>query len=88
MAVATRTITIEDPVGIHARPASNFSQAAIASGCSVCIAKDDGHSVNANSILSIMGLGIAQGSNVTISVEGDNAESVADHLVAVILANE
>lgn len=39
MATATRTATINDPVGIHARPAAEFAQAATASGCAVTIAK-------------------------------------------------
>ena len=37
--MATRTTVINDPVGIHARPAAQFSQAVTASGCTVTIAK-------------------------------------------------
>ena len=37
--MVTRTTTITDPVGIHARPAAKFAQAATASGCTVTIAK-------------------------------------------------
>ena len=39
--MATRTTVINDPVGIHARPAAQFSQAVTASGCTVTIAKED-----------------------------------------------
>ncbi len=42
MATATRSTVINDPVGIHARPAAQFAQAAGASGCTVTIAKGDG----------------------------------------------
>ena len=59
--MATRTTVINDPVGIHARPAAQFSQAVTASGCTVTIAKEGGNPVPAGSILSIMGLGIKQG---------------------------
>ena len=38
--MATRTTVINDPVGIHARPAAQFSQAVTASGCTVTIAKE------------------------------------------------
>ena len=37
MATATRTATVNDPVGIHARPAAEFAQAATVSGCAVTI---------------------------------------------------
>ena len=40
--MATRTTVINDPVGIHARPAAQFSQAVTASGCTVTIAKEGG----------------------------------------------
>ncbi|WEV42114.1 HPr family phosphocarrier protein [Bifidobacterium sp. ESL0682] len=88
MATATRTTTITDPVGIHARPASQFTQAVAASGCTVTIAKGDGTPVNAGSILSVMGLGIQKGDDVTVAVEGDNAESVADSLIETLTEAE
>jgi phosphocarrier protein len=89
MSTATRTITISDPVGIHARPASQLSQAAVRSGCNVILSKNSETSgVNASSILSIMSLGIKQGDTVTISVEGENAETVADELAATIIKGE
>lgn len=86
--MVTRTVTINDPVGIHARPAAQFAQAAMASGCTVTIAKQGGTPVPAASILSIMGLGIQQGDAVEVTVEGDNAEAVADSLTETLLAAE
>ena len=82
--MVTRNITITDPVGIHARPAAQFAQAVAASGCNVTIAKEGGAAVPAGSILSIMGLG----DTVQITVEGDNAETVADSLTETLLAAE
>lgn len=86
--MVTRTTTINDPVGIHARPAAQFAQAVTASGCTVTIAKEGGNAVPAGSILSIMGLGIKQGDVVEITVDGDNADAVADNLVATLTAAE
>ena len=89
MATATRTAVINDPVGIHARPASQFAKAAMASGCTVTLRKQpDAHKVNASSILSIMGLGITRGDTIEIEVEGYDAQAVADILVATITASE
>lgn len=86
--MVTRTTTINDPVGIHARPAAQFAQAVAASGCTVTIAKRGGNPVPAGSILSIMGLGIKQGDTVELTIEGDNAETVADSLIATLTAAE
>ena len=86
--MATRNLVINDPVGIHARPAAKFAQAATASGCTVTIAKQGGNPVPAGSILSIMGLGIKQGDTVVINVEGDNAEAVADNLANILVNAE
>ncbi|MBT1177608.1 HPr family phosphocarrier protein [Bifidobacterium callimiconis] len=84
--MVTRTAVINDPVGIHARPAAQFVQAVMGSGCTVTIAKEGGDPAPAGSILSIMALGIQQGDTVEITVEGDNAESVADSLIETLLA--
>lgn len=89
MAIATRTATITDPVGIHARPASLFAQAAAESGRMVTIAKQPGTAeADASSIMSVMGLGIKQGDTVKVRVEGENADSVADALTATLTAGE
>ena len=40
--MATRNLVINDPVGIHARPAAQFAQAVTASNCNVTIAKEGG----------------------------------------------
>ena len=86
--MATRTITINDPVGIHARPAAQFAQAVTASGCAVTIAKEGGNAVPAGSILSVMGLGIKQGDAVVIDVQGADDETVADNLVNILVNAE
>lgn len=86
--MVTRTTTITDPVGIHARPAAKFAQAATASGCTVTIAKQGGNPVPAGSILSIMGLGIKQGDAVVIDVQGTDDETVADNLVNILVNAE
>ena len=86
--MATRTITINDPVGIHARPAAQFAQAVTASGCTVTIAKEGGNAVPAGSILSVMGLGIKQSDAVVIDVQGADDETVADNLVNILVNAE
>ncbi len=81
--MAQRTTTIASAVGLHARPAAVFAQAAAKSGHTVSLTSK-GKTINASSILSILGLSISHGDEVTIDVEGAEAERVADELQAIL----
>ena len=84
--MAEQTIRIASAHGLHARPASIFTQAAAAAGVPVLLAKGD-KSVNAASILAVISLGIDHGDEVTVSAEGDDADRIVGELVA-LLAND
>jgi phosphocarrier protein len=79
MSEATRTVTVASASGLHARPASLFVQAVTASGKQVTIAKGE-KSANAGSILGLLGLGVENGDEVTLTVTGDDADTTADEL--------
>jgi phosphocarrier protein HPr len=79
-----RNVTIASSVGLHARPASLFSQAAAKTGVPVTLTSAAGKSVNAASILGVLSLGISHGETVTLSAEGDGAEAALDSLVALL----
>ncbi|AZZ56056.1 HPr family phosphocarrier protein [Rathayibacter iranicus] len=79
-----RTVQVASSKGLHARPASLFSQAAAKSGQKVLIAKGDATPVNAASILGIISLGIEHGDALTVSVEGDNEEAVLEELATFL----
>ena len=55
--MATRTVTIASSVGLHARPAALFVEAASSTGLDVEIAKPGEDPVDATSILGVMALG-------------------------------
>lgn len=80
MAKVTRSATISDPVGLHARPASEFVQKVNESKTAVTVGKQGSDPVDASSILSVLSLGITQGDVVELTVDGNNAETVADDL--------
>jgi phosphocarrier protein HPr len=79
-----RTVSIASSVGLHARPASLFSQAAAKAGVPVTLTTKAGKSVNAASILGILSLGIGHGEEVTLSAEGDGADAALDGLAAML----
>lgn len=80
----TRTVRIGSAHGLHARPAKLFAQAAKDSGIPITIAKDAGGPVNAASILGVIALGVEQGDYVTLTAEGDSAETTLDLLTELL----
>jgi phosphocarrier protein len=82
--MAQRQATIASSSGLHARPAKLFVQAVQEKKLPVTIAVDGGPDLNAGSILSIMGLGAAQGTVVTLKADGDGAEQALDELAALL----
>ncbi len=82
--MATRSVSIASSVGLHARPASLFVQAATATGLPVTIAKEGGNPVDARSILMVMALGAKHGETVTLAAEGDGADAALDSLVELL----
>lgn len=69
--------TINDPVGIHARPAGLLAKAAKALDSAVTITTADGKSAAASKLMALMGLGIKQGDTVSVILEGGDEEANA-----------
>ncbi|WP_349903156.1 HPr family phosphocarrier protein [Parafrigoribacterium humi] len=82
--MSERRATVKSAVGLHARPAALFSQAAAATGVAVTLTRGDGTSVNAASILGVLSLGIAHGDEVTLSADGNGAEEALDSLASLL----
>lgn len=82
--MATRTVTIASSVGLHARPASLFVEAATNTGLDVEISKDGDDPVDATSILGVMALGAKHGEEVTLTADGDGADEALDSLVELL----
>ena len=80
----TRTVTIASSVGLHARPAALFVEAATNSGLDVEIARPGEDAVDATSILGVMALGARYGEEVVLSAEGDGADAALDSLVELL----
>ena len=74
--MVSRSVTIQNNVGLHARPATFFIQKANSYKCSIGVEKDDCR-VNAKSLLGVLSLGISKGMNITLIADGnDEAEAV------------
>jgi phosphocarrier protein len=79
-----RTVTVASSVGLHARPASLFAQAAAKSAVPITLTSAAGKSVNAASILGVLSLGVGHGEQVTIAAEGDGAEAALEQLATLL----
>ncbi|MBJ7521075.1 MAG: HPr family phosphocarrier protein [Solirubrobacteraceae bacterium] len=79
-----RTVTVGSKVGLHARPASLFVQAAARQSVPVTIAKPDGDPVDARSILMVIGLDVRGGQDVVLHADGDGADAALDELAALL----
>ena len=79
-----RTVTVASSVGLHARPASLFAQAAAKAGVPVQLTSAAGKSVNAASILGVLSLGIGHAEEVTLSADGEGAEAALDQLAELL----
>ena len=68
-----RQVEIVNPDGFHARPAAAFVRLAESFRCDLWLEKD-GVEVNAKSILGVMTLAAAKGSQLMIRAKGDDAD--------------
>ena len=70
------TVTVVDPVGLHARPATVTVNAASKFKSDINVAFK-GREVNMKSIMGVMSLGIPTQSEITISCSGEDDAAVA-----------
>ena len=82
--MAQRTVTIASKVGLHARPAALFVQAASGTGLDVEIGRPGEDKVDATSILGVMALGAKHGEEVELTAEGEGADEALDSLVDLL----
>ena len=83
-----RTATVASRVGLHARPAAIFAEAAGEyENLEITIrveGEDAEEGMDASSMLSLMSLGAAHGDTVVLEAEGEGAEEALEHLVRVL----
>jgi phosphocarrier protein HPr len=81
--VLTRTITIPNARGLHARAAAKFVMMAERFGASVDVIRD-GQSVSARSIMGLMMLGAGKGAAIELRAEGWDAKEALDALTELV----
>lgn len=74
-----KTLTIQNKLGLHARPAAMFVRIANRFACDVWVEKD-GEEVNGKSIMGLMMLAAGCGSNLRVSAVGEDANEAIREL--------
>ncbi|MED1643910.1 HPr family phosphocarrier protein [Brevibacillus agri] len=79
----TKTFTIQNPSGIHARPARLFVEKATSFPCDVNVIKGT-KKINGKSIMGLMTLGAAKGDQITLEISGGQAAEAMEALGKVL----
>ena len=77
---------INDPLGLHARPAGMLVKAAAAYASKVTITAPTG-TADAKRLMAVMRLAAKQGMELTVAVDGADEEKAAAELQAFLAAN-
>ncbi len=82
----SKTVTITNPSGLHARPAAVFVKTASEFASTVLVrrAEDGTEGKDAKSILTLMGLGLGSGTEIEISAEGADEQEAVNALVELV----
>ncbi len=78
-----KEVTVQNHVGLHARPATFFIQKANEFKSSIWVEKQE-RRVNAKSLLGVLSLGIVGGTEIKIIADGTDEEQAIDSLVKLI----
>ena len=81
----SRTLTIVNRRGLHARAAAKFVTMAERFGASVEVVRD-GQSVSARSIMGLMMLGAGKGSSIQLQADGWDAKEALEALSGLVEA--
>src|SRR3989441_12487793 len=83
-ATTERPLTITNKVGLHARPAALFVQTAARFKDTRVEVVKDGMVRDAKSILSVLTLGVGQGTTITVRAEGPQADAAVAALTDLV----
>ena len=78
-----KDVTVQNQVGLHARPATFFIQKANEFKSSIWIEKEE-RRVNAKSLLGILSLGIVGGTSIRVIADGADEETAVNELVELV----
>ena len=82
-----KTVIVNNPLGIHARPAALLVEMASKFQAKIFLSKADIRGVNGKSIMSVMMLAAENGAEVTVNAEGEDADRAVEALTELLESN-
>ena len=82
-----KAMTVRNKLGLHARPAALFVQAASKFDSEIVVEKD-GQRVSGKSIMGILMLGVEKGSTIIIEADGQDAKTAITELERLVDIDE
>ena len=79
----TQEVTVNNEVGLHARPATYFIQKANEFKSGIWVEKEE-RRVNAKSLLGVLSLGIVGNTSIRITADGPDEEKAVEALVKLV----
>jgi phosphocarrier protein HPr len=80
----SRVVTVTNPLGLHARAAARFVHAASAFASQIRVARE-GRIVDGKSIMGLLLLAAARGTQLTISADGPDEAAAVEALAAAVM---
>ena len=80
-----KEVTVQNHVGLHARPATFFIQKANEFKSSIWVEKEE-RRVNAKSLLGVLSLGIVGGTSIKVIADGADEQQAVDSLIKLVEA--
>ena len=84
MAKATKKVKIQNRLGMHARPATEFAKVAGKFAATITVGHPESEQVDAKSIMQLMMLAATEGTELTINADGSDADDAVDELVELV----
>lgn len=81
--MVVKDITVQNQVGLHARPATFFIQKANEFRSSIWVEKDE-RRANAKSLLGVLSLGITGGTDIRIIADGQDENDAVEALEKLV----
>lgn len=78
-----KDVTVQNQVGLHARPATFFIQKANEFKSSIWVEKEE-RRVNAKSLLGVLSLGIMGGTDIRVIADGSDEEQAVEGLIKLV----
>lgn len=84
--MVSKTVTIRNETGVHARPAAVFVKMANRFPCEIYVEKDE-QRINGKSIMGLMMLALTRDSRITVIAEGEKEAEAVEALSQLVSNN-